>query len=168
MPGMPAASAPLSTTWTPCCAGVVRMRLGSSGATGARSDTAGMSEELAQVLDLFQPLLGSQLQDSWDVVQHMRPHDDARLDLRGELEARGLEQPFQRVPGGARETALDPRDDGLSGPGALRELALAQAGPLACLAQPFGAGRHGRMIATLLPPATAVYRLEPPFVRRQV
>src|SRR5216117_1864017 len=84
-PCSPAASAPMSTKCTSCCASVLRIRLGSSGATGARSGTAGMSEELAQILDLFQVLLGRHPQDSRDLVQHVRPHHDLRLHLRGEL-----------------------------------------------------------------------------------
>src|SRR5207247_881267 len=96
-PCSPAASAPMSTNCTLCCASVLRIRLGSSGATGPRSDTAGVGEELAQVLDLFQALLGGHAEDPRHVVEHMRPHHDARLHPRRELIAGRREQALQRV-----------------------------------------------------------------------
>src|SRR5206468_12054977 len=137
-PCSPAASAPISTNCTPCCASVGRIRLGSSGATDARSDTAGMSEELAQVLDLFQALLGGHAQDPRHVVQHMRVHDDARLHLRRQLITGGREQALQRLPRRTGLTALDPRDDGLGRACSLRELTLAEARLETRLAQEFG------------------------------
>src|SRR2546425_9688208 len=134
-PCSPAASAPISTNCTPCCASVLRIRLGSSGATGARSDTAGMSEELAQVFDLFQTLLGGQAENPRDIVQHMRSHDDARFDLRAHLEIRRLQEPLPCVPGRARDALLDAGNHGLRGAGAAREGTLAEAGAGARLTQ---------------------------------
>src|SRR6266576_4910573 len=141
-PCSPAASAPMSTNCTSCCASVLRIRLGSSGATGARSGTAGMSEELAQILDLFQVLLGRHGEDTGHLVQHVRPHHDARLQLRAHVDVGRVEQPAEGLPGRAGLTRLDARDNGLGGAGPARDGALAETGTGAGLAQQGGGGGH--------------------------
>src|SRR6266576_6828195 len=141
-----AASTPMSTNWTPCFASVLKSRFGSSGAmAGVVSDTAGVRQEFAQVLDFFEPLFGSHSQDARHIVQHVRSHDDAGFELGAHREVHGLEQTLERLPGWGREAALDARDDRLRGAGAAREGALAETGPRTRLVQQGGGGRkrHG-------------------------
>src|SRR5258708_27513509 len=75
-----AARAPISTNWTWCRASVVNNSSGSRGAP--RSDTTRALQELTEVLDLLQALLGRHGEDAGHLVQHVRPDHDPPFQLR--------------------------------------------------------------------------------------
>ena len=101
-------------------------------------------QELAQVFDLFEILLRGHRENPRDIVQHVRPHHDARFDLHRQIEVRCLEQTLQRLPGRTGLTSLDARDDGLGGTGPAREGALAETGASTGLKEQCGSGGHGQ------------------------
>src|SRR6266566_8889538 len=131
-----AASAPISTNWTWCFANALKIRFGSSGATFAPvSDTARLMQEFGEVLDFVESLLRRHQQNAGHIVQHVRAHDHAWLDLRAYLETHRFQQPLERIPGGAGEARFNPRDHGLRRPGLSGQGALAEAGTGAGLAK---------------------------------
>src|SRR2546426_12639897 len=108
----------MSTNCTSCFASALKIRFGSSGATFALiSDTAGVMQELAQVLDFLEPLLRRHPQDAGHIVEHVRSHNDAWFELRVELEIHGGQQPVERLPGRTRLPLFDASDDRLRGAG---------------------------------------------------
>src|SRR6266550_3061956 len=131
-----AASAPISTNWTWCFANALKIRFGSSGATFAPvSDTARLMQEFGEVLDFVESLLRRHQQNAGHIVQHVRSHDHAWLDLRAYLETHRFQQPLERIPGRAREACLDAGNHRLGGARLTREGALAETGASAGLAK---------------------------------
>src|SRR6266550_5514174 len=130
-----AARAPINTNSTSCRASVLNKSSGSRGAPG--SDTACPMQEVSDILDLLEALLGRHPQDSRDFVQHVRSHHHARLELGMDVEVRRREQTLERLPGRAGLALLDPRGDG-----AAREGALAETGTGTGLAEQCGGGSH--------------------------
>src|SRR6266550_3161538 len=153
-----AARAPMRTNSTWCRASVVNRSSGSRGAPApgtARSDTARAIEEVADVPDLLEALLGRHPHDASDLAQHVRSHHDPRFQLRVDVEVRRFEEAFERLPGGACLALLDASDDGLGRAGSARERALAQAGASASLKEDCGSVGHDLMIANWLSLARA-------------
>src|SRR5213078_414613 len=95
-----AARAPISTNSTPWRASVVKSRSGLRGVTGETgSDTAHVVQELAQILDLFQALLGRHAEDPRHIVQHVRSYHDARFELGTQIDVGRVEQTAECLPG---------------------------------------------------------------------
>ncbi len=127
------------------------MRSGSSGATALCSAIrcslllAPCSfEELAEVLDLLQPLFGGHPQDAGHLCEHMRANDDRRFELRAQCDAGGRQEALQRLPGRTGLTSLNARDDGLGGTGPAREGALAETRASTGLTEQCGSRGHGQ------------------------
>src|SRR5438309_10966780 len=131
-----AARAPMRTNSTWCRASVVNKSSGSRGAPvpgTALSDTASPMQEVGDVLNLLEALLGRQPHDAGDLAQHVRSHHDPRFQLRVDVEVRRFEEAFESLPRGAGLALLDASDDGLGRAGSARERALAQASASASL-----------------------------------
>src|SRR6266480_5204819 len=86
-----AARAPINTNSTSCRASVLNKSSGSRGAPG--SDTACPMQEVSDILDLLEALLGRHPQDSRDFVQHVRSHHHARLELGMDVDIHTQHEP---------------------------------------------------------------------------